>query len=74
MARAAQTELGAGIRGGLVVGPVSVAVDPPLVFVQGEHPEPGAGSETAGREVLALCDALPDAARCSCCCQAAHPR
>jgi len=63
MARAAQAGLGAGIRGGLVVGPVAVAVDPPLVFIQGEHPEPGAGSETAGREVLALCDALPDAAQ-----------
>ena len=37
MARAAQAELGASIRGGLVVGPVPVSVDPPLVFVQGEH-------------------------------------
>jgi hydroxypyruvate reductase len=65
MARAAQHRLGAAVHGGLVIAPKGAVAGPiqaPLRLLEGEHPEPGAGSEAAGREALALAEWLsPDA-------------
>lgn len=41
-----------------MIGPDRRAVPPPLHFVQGQHPEPGEGSEQAGRDVISLCRGL----------------
>jgi glycerate 2-kinase len=62
MARAAVDALASRLRGGLVVAPVRADVPPPLASIAGEHPQPGAGSEEAGRRALALAaDVSPEA-------------
>jgi hydroxypyruvate reductase len=58
MAAAARAQLGDAVRGGIVIGPDRRPVPPPLYFVQGEHPEPGQGSERAGRDAMSLCRGL----------------
>ena len=59
MAAAAVAALGASVRGGLVVGPHDMPVPAPLVWLRGEHPEPGAGSEAAGRRALEVAASVP---------------
>jgi glycerate 2-kinase len=54
MAAAARARLGDILRGGIVVGPRAHDVASPLVFIQGEHPEPDRGSERAGHEALSI--------------------
>jgi glycerate 2-kinase len=54
MARAAQAALGPAIRAGLVIAPVGAPPPAPFELVVAEHPQPGSGSETAGRKALAL--------------------
>lgn len=62
MARAGLDVLGERIQGGLVVAPDVVEVGPPLASIAGEHPQPGPGSEAAGRRALAISAAVdPDA-------------
>ena len=59
MADAAVTELGPRIQGGLVVPPVDAAAPAPLEVIVGQHPQPGAGSESAARRALAIASAVP---------------
>lgn len=59
MASAAISHLEHAVRGGIVIGPDPHAPQPPLAFVRGEHPQPGAGSERAGRDAMTLCERLP---------------
>jgi hydroxypyruvate reductase len=58
MARAALTWLGAAARGGLVVSPDPADGLEPLRTVVAQHPQPGDGSERAGRLALAMAAAL----------------
>jgi glycerate 2-kinase len=61
MAGAAVAALGSRVQGGLVVAPAESAAPFPLELVVGEHPQPGAGSERAGRRALAVAQAAgPD--------------
>ncbi len=46
------------VQGGLVVSPAQVAAPFPLSSVVGQHPQPGAGSEEAGRRALAIARAV----------------
>jgi glycerate 2-kinase len=60
MANAAVEMLGrTRVQGGLVVSPAQVAAPFPLSSVIGQHPQPGAGSEEAGRRALAVARAVP---------------
>ena len=62
MARAAADVLGSRLRGGLVVSPDNTVVSAPLTSMVGEHPQPGRGSEAAGRRALAASAGVdPDA-------------
>ncbi len=58
MARAAVEVLGSRVQGGLVVVPGAEAVPPGLDVVGAEHPQPGNGSEEAGRRALQLSAAV----------------
>ena len=59
MANAAVEVLGTTrVQGGLVVSPAKVAAPFPLSSVIGQHPQPGAGSEEAGRRALAVARAV----------------
>ncbi len=59
MARAAVAALGARLQGGLVVAPALDGLPAPLEGVAGQHPQPGTGSEAAGRRALAIAAAMP---------------
>jgi len=58
MASAARAHFGKAVHGGIVIGPDHSPVPPPLSFIQSEHPEPGEGSERAGRDARSLCQGL----------------
>jgi hydroxypyruvate reductase len=53
MAHAAVQVLGARVLGGLVVSPNAAKIEP-LESIVGQHPQPGPGSEAAGRRALAI--------------------
>jgi hydroxypyruvate reductase len=59
MAGAALAWLGERATGGLVVSPEPAAGRLPLVALVGEHPQPGRGSEDAGRRALDVAAAVP---------------
>jgi glycerate-2-kinase len=46
------------VRGGVVVSPVQAAAPTALEFIVAEHPQPGQGSEEAGRRALAIAGAV----------------
>jgi glycerate 2-kinase len=54
MSEAAVDALHGRVRGGLVVSPVPALPPAPLELVVGQHPQPGAGSEEAGRRALGI--------------------
>ncbi len=58
MARAALERFGERVSGGLVVAPAAANGLEPLTIVVGQHPQPGPGSEAAGRRALALAAAV----------------
>jgi hydroxypyruvate reductase len=58
MAHTTVTTLGARVRGGLVVTPDAASVPAPLEGIVGQHPQPGPGSEQAGRKALSSVEAL----------------
>jgi hydroxypyruvate reductase len=61
MAVAAMDAIGSRIVGGLVIAPFLADVPAPLIALAAQHPQPGAGSELAGRRALALArEAAPD--------------
>lgn len=60
MAEAAVHIMGTRVQGGLVVAPVQCAAPVPLDAIVGEHPQPGDGSEEAGRRALAVAEATPE--------------
>jgi hydroxypyruvate reductase len=65
MARTALAVLGDRVRGGLVISPnVDVPAIDPLLHLSGEHPQPGAGSEAAGRRALGFAARIPADAAC----------
>lgn len=59
MASAATEAFGSTLRGGVVVSPVTCASTPPLDVLVGQHPEPGPGSEAAGRRALEVAQNVP---------------
>lgn len=58
MALAACDTLGGQLAGGLVAAPIACDLPPPVAMITAEHPEPGLGSEEAGRRALGLAAAV----------------
>jgi hydroxypyruvate reductase len=59
MTGAAVRTLGARLQGGVVIAPQAVEVAPPLEGITAEHPQPGPGSEAAGRRALDVASSTP---------------
>jgi hydroxypyruvate reductase len=58
MARAAAALLARALRAGLIIAPDPAHPAPPLVHMTAEHPQPGPGSEAAGRHALEMASRL----------------
>ncbi|MQA28324.1 MAG: DUF4147 domain-containing protein [Luteitalea sp.] len=54
MAMAAYDVLGARTAAGLVIAPSAIEMPAPFRAMAGQHPQPGEGSERAGRDALAM--------------------
>ena len=59
MANAALAKLSRIVRAGVVIGPTQSPVAEPLQQIVAEHPQPGAGSEAAGRHALEIARSVP---------------
>ena len=59
MADAVVRAMGRRVQGGIVVSPVEQTPPFPLQLIVGQHPQPGPGSEEAGRRALAVAESIP---------------
>ena len=59
MADAAVRAMGSRVQGGIVVSPVEQVPPFPLRLIVAQHPQPGPGSEEAGRRALAVAESIP---------------